>query len=117
VPDKNPTSVCAGPLYAPGSSQDIPRLEISLWTVWTSPRGSGFLLRGTLRSQLGVLGSGVPSRGPDPGGPGGCPRGGGGEAWFTAPPYYSEGYPCSRVPTVPIHFLMTPLGKSVFQIY
>jgi hypothetical protein len=77
VPDKNPTSVCAGPLYAPGSSQDIPRLEISLWTVWTSPRGSGFLLRGTLRSQLGVLGSGVPSRGPDPGGPGGCPRGGG----------------------------------------
>jgi hypothetical protein len=39
VPDKNSTSVCAGPLYAPGSSQDIPRLEISLWTVRTSPRG------------------------------------------------------------------------------
>ena len=39
VPDKIPTSVCVGPLYAPGSSQDIPRLEISLWTVRTSPRG------------------------------------------------------------------------------
>jgi hypothetical protein len=39
VPDKIPTCVCAGPLYAPDLSQGIPRPEISLWTVRTSPRG------------------------------------------------------------------------------
>ena len=40
VPGKIPTSVCAGPLYAPDLSQDIPHPEISLWTVRTSPRGA-----------------------------------------------------------------------------
>jgi hypothetical protein len=39
VPGKIPTSVCAGPLYSPDLSQGIPRPEISLWTVRTSPRG------------------------------------------------------------------------------
>jgi hypothetical protein len=94
VLDKNPTSVCAGPLYAPSSSQDIPRLEISLWTVRTSPRGVRVPSQGNTEIPIRCVEVRILVA------PEVAPVGGGGEAWFTAPPYYSEGYPCSRVPTV-----------------
>jgi hypothetical protein len=99
VLDKISTSVCAGPLYAPDLSQDIPHPEISLWTVRTSPRGAQVPSYGNTEIPIRCVGvrhslTGVrilvaPEIAPV-----------GGEVWFTVPPYYSKGYPCSRVPTV-----------------
>jgi hypothetical protein len=63
VPGKTQTSVCARPPYAFDLGQVIPRPEILPWTIRTSLRGVRVLFRGTLRSQLGMLGSGILSRG------------------------------------------------------
>jgi hypothetical protein len=65
VPGKIQTSVCAEPLYAFDFGLGIPRPEILSWTVRTSLRRVRVPFRGTLRSQLGMLGSGILSRGPD----------------------------------------------------
>jgi hypothetical protein len=63
VPGKIQTSVCARTLYAFDLGQGIPRPKILSWTVRTSLRRVRVPFRGTLRSQLGMLGSGILSRG------------------------------------------------------
>jgi hypothetical protein len=37
-----------------------------------------------------------------------------GKVWFTAPSYYSKGYPCSRVPTMTILKLPIILDIAMF---
>jgi hypothetical protein len=59
VPDKTQTSVCAGPLYAFDLGQGVPCPEVLSWAVRTSLRG----VRVPLRPRLGMLGSGILSRG------------------------------------------------------
>jgi hypothetical protein len=59
VPDKTQTSVCAGPLYAFDSGQGVPCPEVLSWAVQTSLRGVWV----PLRPRLGMLGSGIISRG------------------------------------------------------